>query len=31
MGLADIVKSKTVTVTVAEWEREPLVPVIVRV
>ncbi len=31
VGLAVTVKSFTVTVTVAEWDREPLVPVTVTV
>ena len=31
VGLAATVKSFTVTVTVAEWDREPLVPVTVTV
>ncbi len=31
VGLAVTVKSVTVTVTVAEWDREPLVPVTVTV
>jgi hypothetical protein len=30
-GLAEIVKSCTVSVTVAEWDRDPLVPVTVTV